>query len=223
VTNEANPEGDRSIRRGEERLVARLVAGDEGAFDQLAADYFPVVFRFALRHVGGDEDLAAELVQATVCKAVTNLGGFRRESTLLTWLCACCRNEIRMYFRARGRRPQQVELEDSNVTSSQASRQQGGPERDALRNETSLLVHAALDQLPPRYAQVLEWKYIDHLGVREIAQRCDVGEKAAESLLTRAREAFRRTYDRLCQAGRAEQRGDGATTPNPLPSEDLPR
>ena len=38
---------------------------------------------------------------------------------------------------------------------------------------------------------MLEWKYVDGLPVQEIAQRLAIGPKAAESLLTRAREAFR--------------------------------
>ena len=53
------------------------------------------------------------------------------------------------------------------------------------------IVEATLDSLPGRYGEVLEWKYIDGLSVAEIASRLDVGAKAAESLLTRAREAFR--------------------------------
>jgi DNA-directed RNA polymerase specialized sigma24 family protein len=38
---------------------------------------------------------------------------------------------------------------------------------------------------------VLEWKYVDGLSVKEIADRLAVGPKAAESLLTRARTACR--------------------------------
>jgi RNA polymerase sigma factor (sigma-70 family) len=52
-------------------------------------------------------------------------------------------------------------------------------------------VHAVLDRLPPRYGRALEWKYLEELSVKEIARRLEVGPKAAESLLTRARLAFR--------------------------------
>ena len=48
-----------------------------------------------------------------------------------------------------------------------------------------------LDHLPGRYGDVLEWKYMQELSVDEIADRLGVGYKAAESLLTRARAAFR--------------------------------
>ena len=48
-----------------------------------------------------------------------------------------------------------------------------------------------MDALPDHYAEILERKYIDGLSVKEIADRMQIGAKAAESLLTRARKAFR--------------------------------
>jgi len=51
-----------------------------------------------------------------------------------------------------------------------------------------------LDYLPAHYGSALEWKYLDDLSVREIAARLGMGEKAAESLLTRARRAFRDAF-----------------------------
>jgi RNA polymerase sigma-70 factor (ECF subfamily) len=53
------------------------------------------------------------------------------------------------------------------------------------------LIQATLDCLPGHYGDVLEWKYVDGLSVDEIAARLAVGPKAAESALTRARNAFR--------------------------------
>jgi RNA polymerase sigma-70 factor, ECF subfamily len=55
-------------------------------------------------------------------------------------------------------------------------------------------VQAILDRLPARYGDALEWKYVEGLSVMEIAERLGVGAKAAESLLTRARTAFRDAY-----------------------------
>ena len=56
------------------------------------------------------------------------------------------------------------------------------------------IVQRVLDHLPPRYAAALEWKYIDELSVQDIAGRLGLGLKAAESLLTRARRAFRDAF-----------------------------
>ena len=56
-----------------------------------------------------------------------------------------------------------------------------------------------LDGLPARYGDALEWKYVEGLPVVEIAARLAVSPKAAESLLTRAREAFRDAFATLAE------------------------
>ena len=50
-----------------------------------------------------------------------------------------------------------------------------------------------------------EWKYLDDLPVKEIAERIELKTKAAESLLTRARNSFREIYARL-QVGPRHER-----------------
>ena len=67
----------------------------------------------------------------------------------------------------------------------------GGVVDEVRRREIVRLVQLTLDGLPPKYGDVLEWKYIHGLTVAEIAARLKMGVKAVESLLTRARQAFR--------------------------------
>jgi RNA polymerase sigma-70 factor (ECF subfamily) len=45
--------------------------------------------------------------------------------------------------------------------------------------------------LPSRYGDVLEWKYVDGKSVEEIGVALGIGHTAAQSLLARARVAFR--------------------------------
>ena len=70
------------------------------------------------------------------------------------------------------------------------------------REEIGRFVQVALDRLPAHYGNALEWKYLENLPVKEIASRLEMGPKAAESLLTRAREAFRQAHARLTTAPR---------------------
>jgi RNA polymerase sigma-70 factor (ECF subfamily) len=77
------------------------------------------------------------------------------------------------------------------------------PERRLLRNEVARLVHVTVDSLPPRYRTVLTWKYVDGLPVQEIADRLELSSKAAESLLTRARQSFRDGFSSLATAAPA--------------------
>lgn len=185
---------DPDPRLDEKALVRRMLAGDAAAMEELADGWFPGLYRFALARLHGDSELAREIVQATVCKALAKLETWRGEAALATWLCACCNNEIRMHFRRKKGAPQMVELEDDGYADGAAP--------DPERREEARLVHAALDLLPPHYARALEWKYVERLPVQEIAERLRLKIKAAESVLTRARQAFREVYGRPGAAGR---------------------
>jgi RNA polymerase sigma-70 factor (ECF subfamily) len=146
-----------------------------------------------------DAMAAEEAVQATLCRAVSAVSGYRGEASLFTWLCTICRNEIHAWHERRGIASQRVSLtEDSPeiraALESLAATADDGPESALHRRELGRLVQVTLDNLPASYGNALEWKYIQGLSVKEIAARLDLGPKAAESLLTRAREAFREAF-----------------------------
>jgi RNA polymerase sigma-70 factor (ECF subfamily) len=69
----------------------------------------------------------------------------------------------------------------------------------------SRLVQVILDKLPVRYGDALEWKYVEGLSVDEIAQRMNLQHGAAQSLLQRARLAFREMFEELYGASHALQ------------------
>jgi len=174
-------------------LVRRMVRGDDAAFEEFFSASFGPLFRFALPRVGGDADAAEEVVQAALCRAVRKLTTYRGEASLLTWLCTICRHEIHDWFEKRRRVPPMVELVEDlpEVRAALDS-------LDALqKRETARLVQVVLDRLPSRYGDALEWKYIEGLSVAEIAERLGVATKAAESLLSRARVAFRDAFSAI--------------------------
>lgn len=184
--------------RGDLQLARRMLAGDEEAFEAFGERYPRALYRFAFARLDGDRELTRELVQTAICKALSKLESYRGEASLLTWLCACCRNEILMHLRARQGAPGETALDDDlRPAAGLGGTGPGSPEIAVLRRETETLVHMALDVLPGRYAEALEAKYFERLSVRQVAARLEVGEKAAESLLTRARQAFKAVYERL--------------------------
>ncbi|HVS03265.1 MAG TPA: sigma-70 family RNA polymerase sigma factor [Thermoanaerobaculia bacterium] len=180
-------------------LVRRMLAGEELAFSTFFETHFPALYRFALARLGKDADAAEEVVQAALARAVTKLATWRGEAALLTWLCTFCRHEISAYLRRRGRAGEVVRfLEEAPevraALESMAQAETVGPDEGLLRKELAHLVQLTLDNLPGRYGDALEWKYIDGMSVKEIAARLGLGPKAAESLLTRARQAFREAF-----------------------------
>ena len=178
-------------------LVRRLRAGEEQAFEEFFELYFQPLYRFALSRLDRRTDLAREMAQSTICKALEKLHLYRGEAQLFTWMCAICRFEISAHHKRERRDATGMTMSIDSQAEDVMERiavDGDDPERQLLRGEVSRLVHETVDQLPPRYAQALAWKYTDGLPVTEIARRLGSTAKAAESLLTRAREAFRARY-----------------------------
>ena len=184
----------------ERELVRRMLAGEEAAFGAFFNGHFGRVFRFALPRLNGDAEATKEVVQATLVKAIRQLPQFRGEAALFTWVCQICRNEIVDWLRAHQRHAERVLLvEDSAelraVFEGIEAPAEAEPARQYSAAEVRRLVQGVLDRLPPGYGDALEWKYIDGLSVDEIGARLGITRIAAQSLLARARPAFREALE----------------------------
>jgi len=182
-------------------LVNEMLAGRETAFGEFFDMYFPRLFRFALRRVG-DGDAAEDVVQATLIAAIRGLRTWRGDAALFTWLCALCRREVIAFNRRTGRGPALRAMDDEQsvrVQLESLASALDSPERQLERRDLAALVHLTLDYLPERYGDLLEWKYVDGLTVAEIAARLESTPKSIESMLTRARRAFREGFANLAR------------------------
>ena len=184
------------------KLVKQLLAGNERAFDQFFDENFARLYRFALTRLSDDPDAAREVAQLTLTRALRKLKTYRGESALFTWLCAICRNETSDWLARQGRYREHIVLTEdlpevrAAVESLQAPEQMS-PERHYRRVELLRLIQVALDNLPARYGDVLEWKYIEGHSIREISARLGIGMEATQSLLARAKRAFADVYSSL--------------------------
>ena len=191
----------------DQELVGRLLRGERPAFDQFFNEYYPKLYRFVRRRMPRDAAGAEDLAQATMCRALESLRGYRGEAALMTWLCTICRREMsarwqenRLYADAPvlAEDDPQIRIALESLLAAEA----GDPLLATSREQVRETIRTALDYLPAPYADILEWKYVREMSVVEIAQKLGRTPKATESLLTRARSAFREAFSLL--------RGDSA-------------
>jgi len=166
------------------RLRAAVLTGDERAWRALYDDTAPGLRAYVHWRCAGLHDLADEVVQETWLTAVRRMREFDpAQGRFATWLRGIAANLIRNGLRRRQARPVRRLIGDRPTTDSAAE-----------SHERSERIAGALSELPPRYEQVLRAKYLDGLSVQAIAGQWGETPKAVESLLTRARQAFREAY-----------------------------
>jgi RNA polymerase sigma-70 factor (ECF subfamily) len=176
-------------------LVARMRAGKQAAFDEFFYSSVPRLAAFVARRSGWDTATVDDIVQNTLIKAVRNLASYRGEAALLTWLTTICRRELADVTRKAARQPRHDSLSGPTVALHVPlqlrvpAHREPAAEVEAAWDSDAVI--RALNALPERYALALEAKYGDGLSVEEIGHLLGLTPIAAQSLLARARDAFR--------------------------------
>jgi RNA polymerase sigma-70 factor, ECF subfamily len=186
---------DPANRIAREDLLRRSVlAGDEAAWQAWCLEAFDELYDFAVWRCGGRRDAADELVQETWLIAVRQIRRFDpRQASFLAWLRGIAvnvrRNQLRHLQRqSKHLRPAGGAVPEVPCTSSV---EDSGDEVEQIAR--------ALDELSERQEAVLRAKYLDGQSVAEIAAAWSESQKAVESLLSRAREAFREQFGKQAE------------------------
>lgn len=160
----------------------------ETAFRAFYEQALPRVYGYLVSRCGGDRSAAEELTQETFVAAVRERRSFDGRSDPMTWLIGIARHKLADQFRRREREERrQLRLVVREVAvGSGASAWRAADERTEIVR--------ALGALPTMQRAVLVLHYADGLAVREVAARLGKSEAAIESLMTRARDAFRKVY-----------------------------
>ena len=180
-------------------LAQRIVAGDEEALEVFYQRYFTRLYRFVYYQVGGSHEDAQDVLQDALIAALKSLSSFRGDSSLYSWLCGVAWNKA-ADFRRREYRMAQVEQRSIKDARETRELEIGpAPDNALLCQENKERVHQTLKKLPEHYRQVLVLKYAEGLPVEDIAHIMQRTFKSTESLLTRARSAFRESYATAAQ------------------------
>lgn len=173
-------------------------AGEQRAFDEFFDASAARLMALVERRTQTDTANAEDVVQSALIKAVQNLQNYRGEAALFTWLARICLHELADVQRKVARLPALVSLSAPRMNADTIAElrlpeeQEPLPELDAaIRNARVLQILAVL---PDRYSQILEAKYGDGLSVEDIARRLHLTTIAVQSLLARARDAFRERW-----------------------------
>jgi RNA polymerase sigma-70 factor (ECF subfamily) len=170
----------------EARLLREAQARPE-AFAPLYARYFPRVYAYCLRRVGGPED-AEDLTSAVFSRALTGLGGYRGGS-VPAWLFTIAHNAVANHL--RGRRPH-LSLETTMLTGPDAATARGEDTVERLvRAEEHARLARLIAELPEEQREILSLKVAGRLTAKEIGAVLGKREGAVRVALFRIVQRLR--------------------------------
>jgi RNA polymerase sigma-70 factor (ECF subfamily) len=185
----------------DEPLVRLASQGDESAIRILIQRHNRRLFRIA-RSVLRDDAEAEDVVQETYVRAFSNLGSFRGEARLSTWLTRIALNEA--LGRARRRRPT-VELSDAEMREGRVlmfppASTSTDPESETARSEFRRVLEDAVDALPEAFRVVFVLRDVEGMDTEETASQLSIRPETVKTRLHRARRTLRTAIERRLSA-----------------------
>jgi RNA polymerase sigma-70 factor, ECF subfamily len=174
-------------------LIRYVQRADRAALTVLYQRYLGGVWRYLHAHLSRDPATVEDVVSETFLAAIQSIQTYdANKGNVYGWLLGIARNKLHDHLRRTARQGDAAWIEADAAACDEA----GNPEANLIRAETRDAVIRALDALADEERLVLEWKYVESLSVRDIAQRLGRTEKAIEAILYRARISFRTAYAR---------------------------
>jgi RNA polymerase sigma-70 factor (ECF subfamily) len=170
-------------------LIARFLAGERSAFDELFAKYQDYVYNIVYGIVGRSEE-AHDVSQEVFVQVYRSLPSFRRGSRFATWLYRIAVN--RAVDAARASKGWRLLPLDETLRTTEDP--EGNPVQAAERGSDQAAVQRILMQVPVQHRDILVLRYYQDLSVEEIAEVLHCSEAAAKVRLHRARLQFKEKY-----------------------------
>jgi RNA polymerase sigma-70 factor, ECF subfamily len=178
---------------GDDELIRELRAGEEQAYETLIARFQQPVYNLAFRLLNDTGD-ASDVVQEVFLKVFRNVGHFRRQSSLKTWIYRITVNEAhnqrRWFFRHRSR---EVGFDDEpeQFRSRAVPDSERSPFDHVFDREKHVLIENALARINPLFRETVVLRDIEDLSYEEIAEVLQISLGTVKSRIMRGRAALR--------------------------------
>src|SRR3954447_25515316 len=176
----------RLARKRDDELVARVRAGDDGAFNELYERHRPALVRYARRVLGDRPPGPEDVVQEVFLKAHAALLADDRPMQLRAWLHRLVRNRCLDELRRAGNRPS-VPFDEALDAPAQGDGAHGGdPYHVVSRRHAVRHMLEDIATLPERQREVLLRREVDGASHEEVAADLGITVRASKNLAGRA-------------------------------------
>jgi RNA polymerase sigma-70 factor (ECF subfamily) len=176
-------------------LITGLQQGIEICYEHLISRFQQPVYNLAYRLLNDPGD-ACDVTQEVFLKVFRNVGQFRGQSTLRTWIYRIAVNEShnrrRWLFRHRHNEIGLEEEFDNSETRERAIPDSGrSPFDRAFDHEKRSLIEEALTRINPCFREAVVLRDVEDFSYEEIADILQISMGTVKSRIMRGREALR--------------------------------
>jgi len=203
--------------RDEAELVTELQSGCDAAYDWLITHYHAGVFNLVYGILNDRAD-AADVTQEVFLRAFRGIRGFRRGSSLKTWLYRISVRQAlnhRRWFWRHHRNQFSTDAPNDNANPTlHLQNAEATPLEQYETQETLAAVHRGLAQIPAIFRSAVILRDLEGLSYEEVAEVLDVSVGTVKSRILRGRRMLKEILDPLLHAPQHE-------SPAPQPSREV--
>ena len=201
----ANLTAEQAATLEDHRLISGLQAGEAVAYEQLIERFQTPVYNLAYRLLNDQAD-ASDVVQEVFLKIFRNVGNFRGDSSLRTWVYRIAVNEShnrrRWLFRhRRGETGMLDNFDDADGREKPLMDAGETPFDFTVNREAQILLEEALADINPVFRAALVLREVEDMSYEEIADILEVSIGTVKSRIVRGREALRRNLASRLEPG----------------------
>jgi len=186
MNNNLTPKGQRDLK-----IINRALAtGDPKAYNELMKLYRDPLYYMLYEKVG-DEELAKDLTIEALGKAFKKLHMYTPDYVFSTWLFTVARNNCIDYLRKHKLPTISIDKmmidEDGKRNTFDLKSNDPDPEKIMIKKQRIAILRHIVDQLKPKYRDLVKLRYFKELSYEEIATTLDVPLGTVKAQLHRSR------------------------------------
>jgi RNA polymerase sigma factor (sigma-70 family) len=168
-----------------------LASGDPKAYNELMRLYRDPIY-FMLYEKVGDQELAKDLTIEALGKAFKKLHMYTPDYTFSTWLYTVARNNCIDYLRKHKLPTISIDKmmmdEDGKRNTFDLKSNDPNPENVMIKKQRIAILRQIVDQLKPKYRDLVKLRYFKELSYDEIATLLEIPLGTVKAQLHRSRE-----------------------------------
>lgn len=173
-------------------LVNRAVEeGDQGAYQELLRRYQDSIYYMLLKMVNNRSD-AEDLTFEAFEKAFRRLDQYTPYYAFSTWLFKIASNNCIDFIRKKKKKTYSIDSNPENDEGDEIEvdlrAQSPDPEEKAINDQKVQMMRDIVDQLKPKYRQLIEMRYFKEYSYEEISDELGIPLGTVKAQLYRARE-----------------------------------
>jgi RNA polymerase sigma-70 factor (ECF subfamily) len=179
----------------DEQLVKRAVSNDADAFAEIVRRWDRKIFALCFGMMGREDD-ARDAAQETFVSAYRNLGNFRGEARVSSWLHRIAVNQCLTIKRRKKSRPEEL-FDDTGSSEDNRFVETGrSPSLTTEQTERLKIVRQAVGSLPTDLRQVIVMKEFEEMTFQEISETLELPLSTVKSRLYTALKQLRMKLER---------------------------